>query len=562
MNRYFCHTLLLLLFLVNAIPSFAQGQTDDVILKAMQDELNRNMADLKLPNYDKPFFIMYGIQDQKDYTITATLGSLVRSTEKSFRFKTNTRVLVGDYSFNDESLEDNLTSAPTALEIALPLDDDYIGIRRSLWSSTDKVYRDAARHFQRHQQTLKETGKALADIPHRSFAKGSPIKVVSAHSPYSFDKSKWEQQLKKLSSLFLHHPSIQNSTVIMQFTEGYKYLVNSEGVVAKIPFRKTSFMSVGQLKNAEGEFAWDQVSHQTFLPDELPSEDQLKKEIEDMIVALEKQLSIPKFEDEYNGPVLLVGPVVADVFSSVLFSGPENILASNTIPRLTGFQYQAEPLMDTKIGKSVFHESLTIKAKPKLKSYNGTVLASTFEIDDEGIVPKDELTIVEKGVLKNLLNDRTITHPTQSANGFSGGPGVLEVTSTQKNSEKELKEKLITKAKSEGLDYALIIRNSPALMGIMNVYKVSINDGSEELVRNAVYDGMNFKTLKRILGASETYIAHNLNVADLQGTGQNGGMGSYIVPNALLIEDMQVNQVQLPILKEEEYVANPLLQGK
>ena len=95
------------------------------------------------------------IQDQKSYSIAATLGSIVRSTEKSFRFKSNTRVFVGDYAFNDESLEDNLTSAPTALEINLPVDDDYMGIRRSLWSSTDKVYRDAARHFQRHQQTLK-----------------------------------------------------------------------------------------------------------------------------------------------------------------------------------------------------------------------------------------------------------------------------------------------------------------------------------------------------------------------------------------------------------------------
>ena len=181
MKRFFHYTLLLII--ATTISSFAQEQSDDIILKAMQDELTRNMKELKLPDYDKPFFIMYSIQDQKSYTITATLGSIVRSTEKSFRFKSNTRVLVGDYAFNDESLEDNLTSAPTALEINLPLDDDYMGIRRSLWSSTDKVYRDAARHFQRHQQTLKESGKALSDIPHRSFAKGTPVKLVSTLTP-------------------------------------------------------------------------------------------------------------------------------------------------------------------------------------------------------------------------------------------------------------------------------------------------------------------------------------------------------------------------------------------
>ena len=560
MKNYFCYILFLLF--APTFFSLAQEQSGDVILKAMQDELNRNMSELKLPPYDKPFFIMYGIQDQKTYTITSTLGSIVSSTEKAFRFKSNTRVLVGDYAFNDESLEDNLTSGPTALEIRLPLDDDYMGIRRSLWSSTDKVYRDAARHFQRHQQTLKESGKSLSEIPHRSFAKGNAVKVISSHDPYAFDKSRWEQQLKNLSALFLKHPLIENSTVMLQFTEGYKYVVNNEGVVAKIPFRETSFMSLGQLKNAKGEFAWDQISHQTFLPDQLPSEDDLKKEIQNMISEIETQLSIPKFEDEYSGPVLFTGSVVADVFSNVLFSGPENIFASNSIPRLTGFQYQAEPLMDGKIGKNIFHESLTIKVKPKLKSYNGATLSSAFEIDDEGIVPADELIVIEKGVLKNLLNDRTITHETQSANGFSAGPGVLEVTSEQKNSEKELKEKLITRAKAEGLDYALIIRNSPALMGMMNVYKVSLKDGSEEKMRNAVYEGMNFKTLKRILGASGKYVAHNLNVPDFQNTGRNGGMGSYIVPEAILVEEVEVKPVQLPILREEEYVTNPLIEGK
>ena len=183
-------------------------------------------------------------------------------------------------------------------------------------------------------------------------------------------------------------------------------------------------------------------------------------------------------------------------------------------------------------------------------------------MDDEGIIPADELIVVENGVLKNLLNDRTITNAAQKANGFSGGPGVLEVTSLQKNSEKELKEKLIAKAKAEGLEYAYIIRNSPALMGMMNVYKVSLKDGKEELARNAIYEGINFKTFKRILGASDKYVVHNLNTPDFQNLNQTGGGGSYIVPEAILLEELEIKSVQLPTLKEEEYVTNPLMSGK
>lgn len=206
-------SLFFLLSVILTCSLSAQQANDDVILKAMQDELNRNMKELKLPNYDKPFFIMYGITDQKTYSITSTLGSILQSSEHPLRFRSNTRILVGDYSFNDESLEDNLSSPGTALDISLPLDDDYFGIRRSLWSSTDKVYRDAARHFLKHQQTLKESGKSLADIPHRSFGKGKAITLLSNLRPYPLDKLTWEAKIKKLSAIFLKHPSILYSTV-------------------------------------------------------------------------------------------------------------------------------------------------------------------------------------------------------------------------------------------------------------------------------------------------------------------------------------------------------------
>lgn len=532
---------------------------DDIILKAMQDELTRNMNELRLPGYDKPFFIMYGIQDQKTYTIAGTLGSIVQSNERPVRFKSTTRVLVGDYEFNDESLEDNLTSSPTAMEINLPIDDDYMGIRRSLWSSTDKVYRDAARHFQRHQQTLKETGKPLKDIPHRSFAKGAPLQSISTLTPYSFDKVAWEKKVKSLSSIFLNHPDILYSSVIVTFTEGYKYLVNSEGVVAKIPFRDASFICIGQLKSEDGEFVIDQVRHRTTSPDQLPSEQQLQDEINEMISRIENQLKTPRFEEEYSGPVLLTGAVVADVFSSMLFSNAESISASNFIPGLTGYQFNRNSSsMENKIGKLIYSDLLTIKAKPKLKSCNGVSLLASFDLDDEGIVPPDELIIVEKGVLRNLLNDRTITHESQVANGFSSGPGVVEITLASKNTDKALKEKLITRAKDEGLEYGLMIKQSAALMGIVNVLKVYVADGREELVRNAFFEEMNLKMFKRIIGASEKYQVHNLNGSNLLSRGEDGASLSIIVPESVLFQEMEIRPFDMPTLKEEEYVSNPL----
>lgn len=559
--RNFLHIILLISLLSSE--ATGQSQQQDVILQAMQDELDRNMKELRLPNHDKPFFIMYNIQDQKTYDITSTLGAIVQSSERQVRAKSNTRILVGDYAFNDESLDDNLTSAPSALEISLPIDADYLGIRRALWSSTDKVYRDAARHFLKHQQTLKESGKRLDEIPHRSFAKGKPINLVSTVKPYVFDRSEWESTLKKLSSIFLKYPNIVYSGVVIQFNEGHDYLVNSEGVVAKMPFQETSLIVIAQGKNNDGEFVVDQLIHEAITPDKLPAVDKLQAEIEKMISTIGTQLTLPKLEDEYNGPVLLEGPAVATLFSTVLFDGAENVYSNNFVPKISGFQYSGNnPGIDNKVGKNIISESLTVRAKPRLKSFDGNELFGAFDIDDEGISPPDELTIVENGVLRNLLNDRTITNVNQTANGFSSGPGVVEITTTFKNTDKELREKLLASAKAEGLDFALIIRQSPTLMGVVNVYKISVKDGQEELMRNALFSEVNFRSLRRILGASGNYKGHNLNTSQFLYPGASVKGKSFVVPEAVLVGSLDVRPFEMPALKEEDYVSNPLLEMK
>lgn len=548
---------ILLIFFTCSSPSIAQQPQDDVLLSAMRDELDRNLKGLSQPGYDAPFFIMYGIQEQKTWSINAVLGSISKSTETRQRFRTNTRVLVGDYSFNDESLEDNLFSSPTALEINLPIDDDYAGIRRSFWSATDKVYRDAARHFKRHQETLKETGRRLDEIPHRSFAQAPAVKLVSGLTPYSFNKTEWENKLREISAVFLNDPSIQNSGVMLEYTEGHRYLVNSEGTVAKLPFRMATLMIGAQTKNEEGEFAMVNAMELAEMPDEFPSVQELTKTVDKIMAELEKESSVAVLEEEYSGPVLLIGPAVAHVFSSAILGGNESIMANDNVAKLTGYQFDRGMMsMDGKIGKSIVNESITVKATPKVKTFEGVRLFGGFEMDSEGIVPADELVVIENGVLRSLLNNRTITDPSQKANGYASGPGVLEITVAKKNSEDELKRMLLARAKEEGLDYAMIVREVPGFgIGLMNVYQVAVADGSEELVRSAMFSDPGMKMMRRVLGASDQYQAQNL----ASGFGPSRNIVSVICPQALLIEEMEIMPFRMPTLKEKQYVSNPLV---
>lgn len=549
--RYFI-TIILFIFLTSNL--IAQTPENDFIIRAMKDELSRNVNELKLPGHSKPFFIMYGISNQKTYSVMASLGALVQSDEMPVREKTTVRILVGDYEFNDESMDDDLTSVPTMRELALPVDTDYAGIRRSLWSTTDNVYRNAAKHFKRHQETLSEMKKTIDDVPHRKFGRVAPVRIVSDSISFSFDKKGWEQKVKKLSALFLDKPSITNSGIAVHCVQGYQYIANTEGTLARVPEGFIVFIAMARMKNDADEFLSRQVFHVARTQDELPSEQQLEADVKAMIAGMEKNELAVQFDDEYSGPVLLMGEAVSDFLISAVLS-EEGIMARDNIPQLKGYQYSdPESALDLKIGKSITSKDMTIKAKPKLKSFQGTTLLGYYEIDSEGVVPPDELTIIDKGVLKTLLNNRTITHPSQTANGFASGPGVLEITFSSADSEKMLKEKLIKKAKEEGLDYAIIIRESgSAAYEPQTVYKVSVTDGSETLVRNARLGSSNLKGLKKIIAASGNYVADNRS-----GLRMDQPL-SVIVPKCLLVEELDVTSFRVPSLKQDEYVPSPLV---
>ena len=81
---------------------FCQINPDEVIKKAMKDEMSRNMENLNLEGLEKPFFISYTISDAKTLYISSTLGAVISSIEKPYR-KHKVRVLVGDYKQSNEN---------------------------------------------------------------------------------------------------------------------------------------------------------------------------------------------------------------------------------------------------------------------------------------------------------------------------------------------------------------------------------------------------------------------------------------------------------------------------
>ena len=67
-------TIFIFIALFLGLGAFAQ--TDSSVISAIQKEVDRNKAELKMEGIVLPFFISYSVLDRYDYSLSASLGSI------------------------------------------------------------------------------------------------------------------------------------------------------------------------------------------------------------------------------------------------------------------------------------------------------------------------------------------------------------------------------------------------------------------------------------------------------------------------------------------------------
>ncbi len=541
--------IFLLLF---ACGSLAAQDKVSVVEQAMIDELQRSMKELKSEGNEPPFFINYSIEDVEFYQVTASRGSLTGSIHSKSRAATSIRLLIGDYNFNDESFDEPTYGQSQSVDISLPIDDDYLGIRRSLWISTDNLYRSASKQFAKNKEALKEQGKPLSELPHRTFAKVPPSKISKTLEPFPFDRTAVEEFLRKVTAVSEDHKDILGVHATFNYNFGYHYQVNSEGTNNRIPISQANLLIRINMRNDEGEAFQDKLDYQWRTP-VLPSADETISRLKVMMEELIQASKAPKFTDEYVGPVLFLDNNVASLFEERLM-GEGGLMQSNAIASLNAY-YNPPPGMEAKIGKPLYAPNMTIAAAPKMKKYGDVELLGGYEVDGEGVVPADETILVEGGILKELMNDRSLTKPDQRANGLADGPGVAIVRFRNTIALADMKARLIAQARKDGLDYGILVkRNQTMGLGrrtVFDVYKVYVADGKEEFVREAAMNQISQRDFKKILEASTENSVHHVST-------MNGSFTSLICPRGILLEEIEFKPSETRARKEQVYVPNPL----
>ena len=516
------------------------AQTENSIISTIQKEVDRNKAGLQLEGMAPPFFISYTVVDMYDYRLTATLGSIGSFSESHVR-RGIPRLLVGDYMRNAGAGRPNTSSvypANTSL-------DDNSRIAITIWRTLDDLYKNLVEQYNSKMATLQQRTQTKEETELPDFEKIAPVNMILKSVPVKFDKTYWENYLRKVSETAKQYPDIINSNLTLNVRNYTSYTYNTEGSRYAVPYTLYQLVFSASTRTVDGQ----DITHSIYLenatfeqiPDVVNYSNQCKALMEELL----KLKNAPVLKEVYRGPVLFEGRAVNEIFRQAFFANDKMCAAPKPVVQPNANRSIGEPQeggndFELMLGKRVISRNLTMKSITGQEFYKGQRLNGYYPVDAEGVVPEKELTLIENGILRNMLNGRRPTQKIQNSNGhvryhyntssWKVLPGNILITCNQTFSKEELRKKLLDAAREEGLEYAYIVRRYSPLGGFLN-YKIYVADGREELVRCAtVSDPTNIKSFERILGASDQELIVSFD--DIQ--------SSYICPDALLFEELDV----------------------
>ncbi len=558
---------------------------NDEIFKAMHDEINRSMNALQLEGLKKPYYIEYTLKTDGNGSISSVLGETVASNNSTSAMLT-VRVRVGSYRFDNTNFFDiglNFFGSRDDEEIfinrTIPVELDYVALRRELWLATDAAYKQSAEIFSKKEASLKN--KIRKDTTWDFTQIDKPVSSIDTAPVPKFDIAKYEQLANDVSKIFANFPAINSSAVSVEYLPETTYYMNSEGVQYVRNSSLTGIEITAFAQAEDGMPVSNYYSAYSNDPNDLPSKDSIIKSAKSIAAVINNSLQVGSIDESYSGPVLITGQAACEVLAQTFVP---NLIAQRELASDVGFSMGDRNMaFQSKIGGRVLPEFMSVEDLPSLKEFDKTKLAGSYQIDDEGVLPQD-IVLVNNGFLKTLLSDRVPTKRIKQSNGHKrdGAPmySNVRITADKKYqmSDSDLKKYLIKLCKDRELPYGIIIRkianqnimqttlyqisgglfDFPRGEGVMlpiEAYKVYPN-GKEELVRGVQLAGFSAQTFKDIIKTGDNYYVHNILAPSVVASFVTGGspfIPASIISCDLLFEDAELRKI------DKDYKRPPIL---
>ncbi|MFN8686652.1 MAG: metallopeptidase TldD-related protein [Acidobacteriota bacterium] len=504
-----------------ALPALTQAALpEDILVRAMRDEIRRSMKKLQLENLEKPYFLAYRIVETHSVQSAASFGALESSSETKRRLL-STECRVGSPQLDNTNFYAARTALSGVVRInagfgsSLSLDDDYEEFRRQLWLSTDSAYKQAVDDIAKKRAALENrtrTGAAIAD-----FSQEPKTETVEMIRGEILTLERAETLAKQLSLLFRKAAGIDYSGVRVSSTRTITRFVSSEGTEIWRAVPETTITWYADAQAPDGMPIVDAENAVFTTTEDITAN---INAFVDRILRLRKAPTIQR----YAGPVLFEPAAAAELFSQAFAT---NLLG---IPRLVVDDQRFEAIFATsgpfsdKISTRVLPSHMRVTDDPTRPNMPGS-----YKVDEEGVTAKPTI-LVQGGILKRLLNTRAIvpgvTDSTASRRPNGVSPSNLIVDSTKGTPIADLRRDLLQFVKDRNLEYGIVIRKianptdsfarprsrniimtsgigqqSIPIAPIIEAIRV-FPDGREELIRNLEISGFTTAAFRDLAGIS------------------------------------------------------------
>ena len=494
------------------------------VMAAMREELGRSMKQLRLKDYEAPYFIAYAVRDNERQEVGARLGALFEDGRRRGRHAW-VQVRVGTYQLDNTN---NEGESPIDIDGAdlyqppseAPLDDDTAALRSTLWLLTDHEYKQALGAYA--VKRGKRATEVSEDDELPSFSRENKSVAVDPAASAPFDRAALGERVRRVSALFKRYPELFEGAVKIGVERQVRWLLTSEGteVIGERAIYAAYVSAATRAKDGmllEHEKAFYGASLA-----ELPDEAGLSRALGELATELRALREAPVV-DPYTGPAILMQQAAGVFFHETLGHRLEGERQNN---EKEGRTFKGQ------IGQRILPDFLSVHDDPTLRAWPAASgsparisLNGYYTHDDEG-VPARDVALIEKGVLRDYLKSRTPIKGSLLSNGHGRAEGSsapmgrmanLVVRSSRRVSEAKLKQMLLEEVRRQGKQYGLIIRDITG--GSTNtsnygfqafkgqprlVYRVDARTGAETLVRGVEMVGTPLASINKIVAASDT----------------------------------------------------------
>ena len=556
-------------------PPAAPG-AKSAVMKAMEAELDRALAQLKTSGEAPLYYLCYRVYETESVSLAATYGAIdsARRSDKSRNLDVELRVgtpqLDNTHKIRDEGWDPGDRFGGYGPSV-MPMEDDETSIRNALWMETDSQFKAAQKRYVKVK--ANKAVKVEEEDTSDDFSVEKSHVSLGPPAPFAIDRPAWEARLRKLSLIYRDFKDVQNSSFSFSAVRTRRWLVSSEGTRVQDERVQYRLFTVAETVAADGmELSlYDGIEAATAeaLPDD--------KTLEELARTLARQLSelkVAPVADPYAGPAILRSRAAAVVFHEIFGH------------RIEGHRQKDEDEGRTfakKVGQAVMPDFITVVDDPLRERLGKTLLNGHYKVDDEG-VPAQKVLLVDKGILKSFLMGRSPVKNFPTSNGHGrcspgnapvARQGNLIAESSKRVPYAKLREMLLEEVKRQGKPYGLIFDDiaggftmtqsfMPQSFKLLplRVWRVYPDDRPDEVLRGVDIVGTPLSSLEKIVCAADDEDVFNGTCGAESGWVPVSAASPSLLVSTIEVERQQKSQDRPPLLPAPRHDPDDPSKGK